>query len=112
MPNRPIPVSKANEMINEYITYMQQHGVDMQKQTHSVSFAGKELMEWLNGVMPYADEIRIFMGDYPKDDPNAGRTTVILWPYKDGKPAKKPDIQGKDGGDTDVEPYNDGQLMP
>ncbi len=62
-----------------------------------VSFTGNELMDWLNQTMPYADELRVCFGTYPAGDPNAGRVTVILWPYKNGEPANKPVTEGKDG---------------
>lgn len=113
MANQPIPVKQANDMIAQYIEYMQKLGVDMTKQTQSISFTSKELLNWLSGAMPYADELRICEGVYP-DGENAGRITVILWPYKNGKPATKPVEQGKGGGDDDeeIEPYNDGVLKP
>jgi len=133
MPNQPIPVTQANAMIKTYTTYMQNLGVDMQKQTQSVSFKLPELMAWLSKMTELADEIRICMGDYPAGHPQAGRTTVILWPYKNGKPAKYPaegtrpkagltgdggkggdcgDDGDDDGDGRDVDPYNDGQLYP
>ncbi|PZR27099.1 MAG: hypothetical protein DI535_11840 [Citrobacter freundii] len=103
----------------------------MKTQTQSVCFSLTELMEWLNKMTPIADEIRIFMGDYPSADVKAGRTTVILWPYKDGEPARstdatlapesvEPDFGNEDegttspapGGGNPVNPYNDGKLMP
>ena len=109
MPNQPIPVPKANAMIEAYFSYMEAHSVDMAKQTQSVSFTGPELLAWMNTVMPYSDELRIFMGEYLPNDEFAGRTTVILWPYKDGKPARR-----LGGGDPDdfFQPYNVGTLNP
>ena len=134
MPNQPIPVSEALGMIKTYTTYMQTLGVDMQKQTHAVGFTLPELITWLSKMTELADEIRICMGDYPAGHPQAGRTTVMLWPYKNGQPATYPSegtllksklSKGKSGDDDDddddeedggggkgVDPYNDGQLYP
>ncbi len=114
MANQPIPIAKADLMIATYISYMTSLGADMKKQTQSVSFAGTELLSWLNKVMPYADELRIFMGDYAASDPFAGRTTVLLWPYKDGKPAV---LLGSNDdylteGEGEFKPYNVGTLNP
>lgn len=113
MANRPISIAEANLMIEQYLEYMKLHGVDTSKQTHSVSFTGPELMAWLNEVMPYADELRVCEGVYPKDHPNAGRITTILWPYKDGHPAKRLDSEGKgNGGGDGIKPFNEGQGHP
>lgn len=120
MPNQPIPVDQAQEMIKTYTSYMQKLGVDMQKQTQSVSFKLPELMAWLTKMTGIADEIRICMGDYPAGHPQAGHTTVILWPYKNGQPAqystksdpKDGDCDCDDGDCEEVDPYNDGQLLP
>ncbi len=112
MANQPIPVSTANAMISDYISYMTKLGVDMNHQTQSVSFDGTILMNWLGSVMPYADELRVCMGLYPAGNSQAGRTTVILWPYKNGLPATWP-ATGKDGGgDQTINPYNEGQGHP
>ena len=113
MANRPIPVEQANAMISEYISYMEKLGVDMTKQTQSVSFTSKEFYTWLTSVLQYMDELRVCIGVYP-DGTGAGRITTILWPYKDGKPARKPKVEGKGGGDDDedVEPYNEGGPNP
>ena len=113
MANRPIPVDQANAMITEYISYMEKLGVDMTKQTQSISFTSREFYQWLTGVLQYMDELRVCIGVYP-DGEHAGRITSILWPYKNGKPAKKPKVQGKGGGDDDedLEPYNVGSLNP
>jgi hypothetical protein len=89
--SKPIPVSQATAMLKTYNTYMQTLGVDMKKQTQSVSFNLTELMGWLNKMTAIADELRVFMADYPAGHPEAGRTTVVLWPYKDGQPAKTTD---------------------
>src|SRR5262245_58127427 len=115
MENRPIPPEVANDMIAEYINFLKQQGIDPEKQTQSISFTGKELTTWLSQVMPFADELRICLGVYPKADPNAGRITVILWPYKDGKPAtQEPIIEGKDAPPppSPIPPYNAGGLNP
>lgn len=127
MPNRPIPITEANTMIKAYSTYMTTLGVDMKKQTQAVAFKLPELISWLSKMTEVADEIRICMGDYPAGHPEAGRTTVILWPYKNGQPsvytgveptADNPegcDDEGGaegDGGGKEVDPYNDGQLFP
>jgi len=112
MENRPIPVNVANVMKEDYVIYLKKHGVDPFKQSQSVSFAGKELMAWMAQTMPYADELRVYLGVYPPTDPNAGRITVILWPYKNGKPATQPVSEGKDGDSTPIPPYNQGGLEP
>lgn len=102
MANKPIPVSDADTMIQEYIKYIQ-NPVDMSKQTQSVSFTGPELMTWLNQTMPNADEIRVCFGIYPEGHAKAGRITVILWPYKGGEQAKT---------NPPIPPYNEGQGHP
>ncbi|RYG53062.1 MAG: hypothetical protein EOO01_05345 [Chitinophagaceae bacterium] len=137
MPNRPISITEANTMIKAYNTYMQALGVDMKKQTESVGFTLSSLLDWLNKInnAGLADEIRICMGEYPDGNAQAGRTTVILWPFKDGQPARYPaeetattaGINGDEGEEDDedgnapppppppgkeVDPYNDGQLHP
>jgi hypothetical protein len=114
MTNKPIPVSTANDMITGYISFMTGLKVDMSKQTQSVSFTSSALMDWLSGTMPYADELRVCMGMYPPGHEQAGRTTVILWPYKNGNQATKPITAGKDGGGDDekIPPYNEGGGLP
>lgn len=118
MSNQPIPIQTANLMIADYFNYMTEHGVDMNRQTQSVSFNSSILLEWMTSVSDYADEFRIFMGLYPDSDPRAGRTTVIVWPYKDGQPATMPGTSGKDGGEGDggeghgIDPFNEGTLNP
>jgi len=107
MPNQSIPVETANGMIQEYLTYMQEHEIDMEHQTHSVSFDFTILQEWLKDVSDYTDELRICMGVYPSGE-NAGRITTILWPYKDGQPATRPG----EGGDVEIEPFNEGNGLP
>jgi hypothetical protein len=111
MANRPISIDEANAMIQQYLVYMKNHGVDTAKQTQSVSFTGPELMAWLQEVMPYADELRVCEGVYPPGHPQAGRITTILWPYKDGYPAKRLDGKGNGGGDG-IKPFNEGQGHP
>lgn len=113
MSNRPIPVSTANIMIQEYINFLKEQGIDPDKQSQSVSFDGTELMAWLNNVMPLADELKICLGVYPKLDANAGRITVILWPYNAGLPALQLVSEGKDGNPPEpIPPYNAGTLNP
>jgi hypothetical protein len=131
MPNRPIPITEANNMIKAYSTYMTNLGVDMKKQTQSVSFKLTELISWLGKMTEVADEIRICMGDYPDGHPQAGRTTVMLWPYKNGQPSVYTGVEptadnpegggnddGTDTGDPDpgpgkgVDPFNDGVILP
>lgn len=104
----------ANAMIQEYTRYMESQGIDMHKQTVSVSFTGPELMSWLRDVMSYSDELRVCLGAYGKEDSNAGRITVILWPYKDGAPATQPYLQGKDAPPPPppTPPYNQGGMNP
>jgi hypothetical protein len=111
MPNQTIPVKDANAMVEQYLIYMTNHGIDPLKQTHNVGFTTPNLIEWLNRVKDLTDEFRICLGVYPAGHLNAGRLTTIIWPYKDGKPARKP-IQGKDGDDTFEDPYNEGELRP
>ena len=107
MANQPIPVSRANGMIQDYITYMEGLGVNMSQQTQSVSFDGNILQQWLSDVMPFADELRVFLGASGTGD--ALRITVILWPYKNGQPAMQP---GEGGSNTAINPFNEGQGQP
>lgn len=102
MANRPIPVSDANNMIQEYLNYIK-NPVDMSKQTQSVSFTVPELKAWLDQTMPNIDEIRVCFGIYPVGHAQAGRITVILWPYKDGQPGKT---------NPPTPPYNEGSGRP
>ena len=113
MPNEPIPVTRANEMIDEYVTYMKKLGVDMSKQTHTVSFTSRELMDWMQLVGPHTDEFKICYGNYPSGEARSGRNTVIIWPFKNGLPANWPAGEGKDGGGGSlIKPYNEGHLNP
>jgi hypothetical protein len=89
MPGRPISKTTADSLIAEYISYMTNLGVDMNKQTQSVSFTATTVMKWLDRKLAEgADELKVFMGLYPPGHTQAGHTTVILWPYKDGQPFK------------------------
>ena len=111
----PIPVSVANTMIQNYIDYMQSQGIDMNKQTHSVSFTRDKLMDWLSKTMPDADELRVCLGAYGKDDEKPGRITVILWPYKNDEPTTQTAYEGKDAPPPPpppTPPYDGGQLNP
>jgi hypothetical protein len=110
MANQSIPVNRANTLIQENITYMSNLGVNMAKQTQSVGFNGAALQQWLANVMPFADELRVCMGVYPAGDPQAGRITVALWPYKNGQPATQPAVGG--GANMMIEPFNEGQRYP
>jgi hypothetical protein len=110
MANKPISVAMANAMIQQNISYMSGLGVNMANQTESVSFDGRTLQQWLTGVMPYADELRICLGVYPPGNPNAGRITTILWPYKNGQPATMPSVGA--GAAALIEPFNEGQQHP
>ena len=108
----PIPVSEANLMIEEY-ERSTEPTTELTKKTFTVSFTGRELMDWLTEKMALADELKIFFGKYPKEDPQAGRVTVILWPYKDGQPLTDGYSEGKDGTPPPpTPPYNQGSLTP
>jgi len=111
MTNQPIPIEQANEMIQLYISLIRTHNLG--NQTQSVSFTSKELVPWFNEVMPFADELRIFEGVYPPRHEYAGKISFILWPYKDGKPANWPNIEGKAGDPGGpIKPFNDGSGTP
>lgn len=117
MTNQPIPVPVAESMIKEYINLIGS-GVtteQLSKQTQNVAFQKKEVLPWLNEVMQYADQIRVCFGVYPPGHEQGGKLTVILWPYKDGKPATWPLEAGK-AGDGDpgglIKPFNEGQGTP
>ena len=113
MAGRQIPVSTANNMTRLYVEFMTKLGVDMDHQTQNVSFTNDDLMDYLVTVKPFTDELRVFMGVYPEGHEQAGRTTVILWPYKDGKPSARPLTIGKGGdGDDGFDPYNEGTGHP
>ena len=102
MTGKTIPVIDAENMIQEYLNYIKNPS-DMSTQTQSVSFSGPELMAFLNQIMPREDELRVCFGRYPAGHAQAGRMTVILWPYKSGEPTK---TNPKDP------PYNDGTGQP
>lgn len=112
MTNQPIPVEQANAMIQQYLQYQKDH--NMGDQTQYVIFENKELVPWFEQVSKISDQFRIFMGVYPPGHEYAGRLTVIVWPYKDGKPCNWPMVQGKDDPDpgAPVKPFNDGQGHP
>jgi hypothetical protein len=113
MPNQPIPVIQADAMVATYVSYMQQHGINMSQQTLNVSFSTTELMAWLDQVKVFTDEFRICVGVYPDGESKAGRLTAIIWPYKGGKPATQPIEQGKSGGGSSfIKPFNEGGLTP
>lgn len=99
MPGQTITVALAEEYSKEYVAYMEGLGVNMEEQTQSVSFTGETFQNWVDDVMPFSDEIRIFMGRYAN-----GRTSVVLWAYSGGQPAMD--------GPTVLEPYNDGSGNP
>ena len=103
MPNQPIPVETANEMIGEYIRYMEEHDIDMEHQTHSVSFDFTALQEWLETISPHTDELRICLGVYTSGE-HRGRITTILWPYKNGEPSNNDGVE--------IEPFNEGSGRP
>ena len=111
MANRTIPVSEANAMIMQYLGYMTEHKINMQSQTQSAAFTAAGLIDYINTVKDYTDEFRIFFGVYPAGE-KSGRITTIIWPYKGGKPAQRPDPGKGGGGSTDFDPYNDGSLNP
>ena len=105
MAGQAISVDLADQMVTKYFDYMSNLGVDMEEQTQSVSFSIGTLMNWLNSVSANSDEIRVFMAAYRDEDPDAGRTTVILWPYKNGAPAVT-------GSSTPIDPFNEGGGHP
>ena len=108
MANQPIPVSKANALMQEYVSYMTGLGVTMSQQTQTVSFDAAALMQWLNNIGTNMDELRICLGVYEPTDPDAGRITVALWPYKNGQPATEVDR----GVTVEIEPFNEGTGQP
>jgi hypothetical protein len=100
MAGQTISVGTADDMISDYNDYMTNLGVNMEKQTQSVSFTASAVMEWLSQVMGSADELRVFIGLYPPEHEKAGRTTIILWPYLNDQPLENTD------------PFNDGMGQP
>ncbi len=110
MANKPIPVTEAEVMKQQYLDYMTKLGVDMKQQTHSVSFNSKILQAWMQQVDTVTDEFRIFLGVYPPASPNAGRISTIIWPYKNGQPATRGGTALGDDGWED--PFNDGEGRP
>ncbi|HEX2627959.1 MAG TPA: hypothetical protein VHM26_03080 [Chitinophagaceae bacterium] len=113
MPNRPISTELANEMIKNYLSYMTDHGINMEDQTHCVEFSSNALLGWMGSVSAETDQFRLCFGRYPDSHPYAGRLTVIVWPYKNGQPAIVPPW-GLPGGDPceEVDPFNEGTLNP
>ena len=112
MAGKPIPVTMAMTMVGQYADYISNLQTQSDKKTEYTIFSLPDLMDWLKSVEPYADEIKVCMGLYPADAPQAGRLTVILWPYSAGKPSAEP-FQGKDGGGGGgMNPYNDGNNGP
>ena len=93
--------------MQEYVSYMTNLGVNMSQQTQTVSFDPAILAQWLNNVLPHTDELRVCLGVYTPGEADAGRITVILWPYKNGQPATDPTARG-----TEIEPFNEGQGQP
>ena len=104
MAGQAISVDTADQMITAYMDYMSNLGVNMEEQTQRVSFSIGPLITWLNSIAADSDSISVCMAAYPEGEPSAGRTSVILWPYKNGEPAER-------GGEI-IEPYNDGSLDP
>ena len=114
MAGKPIPISTANAMVNKYIDHVKNLGVEPNKKTQYVSFTLPEIMDWLNQVTPFTDELRICLGVHTQEASDPGRVTVIVWPYKNGEPATSPLSEGKDGGGGGggINPYNDGNSGP
>lgn len=110
MPSQPIPVAQAEAMIQAYTSYLT--SLDVNGQTESVSFESAELLKWIATVQANTDEFRIFFGVYPAGHARQGRLTTIIWPYKNGSPATHLNLEGKDGDDTFIPPYNVGELHP
>ena len=104
MAGQTVPISTAEDMIRDYYDYMTNLGVNMEEQTQSISFSASAVMEYLSEPMASADELRVFMGLYPAEHEQAGRTTVILWPYLNGQPLEQ--------GGNPIEPFNDGKGNP
>jgi hypothetical protein len=108
MANQPISVSKATQMMSEYRSYMTSLGVSINNQTQTVSFDPAILLPWLTNVQSNMDELKVCLSVYPSTDPNAGKITVALWPYKNGQPA----TETVKGVVTEIEPFNYGTLEP
>lgn len=81
------------------MAYMSGLGVDMENQTHSVSFGSEDLKNWMSTVEPFVDEYRICLSF------DSDRLSVIIWPYNSGSPAV-------DGEEKGIEPFNEGNLNP
>ncbi len=106
MANQPITVAKATQLMQEYVSYMTNHGINMNQQTQMVAFDSGILSQWMSTTQPSCDEFRICLGVYPPNDANAGHITVAIWPYKNGQPAIDPNTR------LEIEPFNEGQLYP
>lgn len=125
MANQPIPVAQANVLIQNYNDYMT--ALNVSGQTESVGFDAAALLAWIDSVKDYADEFRIFFGVYDSSQ-KKGRLTSMIWPYKEGEPATRPealrtDGEGGEGGEEGgtgelgggaitLEPFNEGHLRP
>jgi hypothetical protein len=118
MANQPIPSKQAYEMMAAYQEFLLKH--DLEGQTTSVSFDSDSVLNYMTTLKPpVTDEFRICFGVYPEGHENAGRITVIVWPYKDGKPAMWPK-ELNDGPEDpppppppgDIDPFNEGGLRP
>jgi hypothetical protein len=105
MAGQSISAGSADQMVTKYSEFMSNLGVNMEEQTQSVSFSIAPLMNWLNSISNHSDELRICMAAYPDGDANEGRTTVVLWPYRNGQPAA-------DGANEPIDPYNEGGGNP
>ena len=112
MAGKSIPISTANAMVSRYVDHVQNLGVTANKKTQYVSFTLPEIMEWLQQVTPFTDELRICLGIHPDNASDPGRVTAIIWPYKSGRPASQPLAPGKGGDDSGLDPYNDGSNGP
>jgi len=114
MAGKRILITTANEMTRLYASHVGNLPVPPGKKTQYVSFTFPDLMEYLNEVAPFTDELRIFLGVHPDNASEPGRVTTIIWPYKDGEPAARPMAEGKDGGGggQGLPPYDEGNNNP
>jgi hypothetical protein len=107
----------AKMIMKAYEVYMDSLGVDTSNNnlTRAVSFNSKNLKKWIKkyDIFNKSDELRIFFGRYP-DLPvfgaNRNRLTLILWPYKNGFPAKRGGVRSDK--DDELDPFNLGNLKP
>ena len=107
-----IPIDRARKMIDHFKDHIQGLALPKNKSTEYVSFDLPEFQKWLTSVTPYSDELKIFLGVYPDDHPEAGRLTLVIWPYKADQPAAEPRTVGKGGTGGGFGPYNDGNSGP